>query len=130
MSRLFFVLQSIGSIFLEIPVFTTAIKRFVLGKGNSAESNLQFLPNDSFVAECKGLAYLKGSIISEKILFQELHDISLEVGQPLGTVLVSNMELYMMHFQKIKTTFKHEKTEKSNPKTDLIIGYKQASPIM
>ena len=77
---------------MEIPVFTTAIKRFVLGKGNSAESNLQLLPNDSFVAECEGLAYLKGSVISEKILFQELHDISLELGQPLGTVLVSSQE--------------------------------------
>ena len=91
-SRLFFVFQSIGSIFLEIPVFTIAIKRFVLGKGNSAESNLQLLPNGSFVAECEGVAYLKGSVISEKILFQELHDISLELGQPLGTVLVSSQE--------------------------------------
>ena len=45
-------------------------------------------------------------------------------------IWVSNMEPYMMHFQEIKTAFKHEKSEKSNPKTDLIIGYKQASPIM
>ena len=79
-SRLFFVFQSIGSIFLEIPVFTTAIKGLVLGKGNSAESNLQLLPNDSIVAECEGLAYLKGSVISQKILFQEFHDISLDLG--------------------------------------------------
>ena len=91
-SRLFFVFQSIGSIFLKIPVFTTAINRFVLGKGNSAESNLQLLPNESFVAECEGLAYLKGTLTSEKILFQELHDISLELGQPLATVLVSSQE--------------------------------------
>ena len=91
-SRLFFVFQSIGSIFLKFPVFTTAINWFVLGKGNSAESNLQLLPNESFVAECEGLAYLKGTLTSEKILFQELHDISLELGQPLAAVLVSSQE--------------------------------------
>ena len=91
-SRLFFVFQSIGSIFVRIPVFTTAIKRFVLAKSNSTASDLQLLPNESFVAECEGLAYLKGSVVSEKILFQELHDISLELGQPLATVLVSSQE--------------------------------------
>ena len=91
-SRLFFVFQSIGSIFLKIPVFTTAIKRFVLGNSNSAASDLELLPNDRFVAECEGLMYLKGVLISEKILFKELHDMSLELGQPLATVLVSSQE--------------------------------------
>ena len=92
-SRLFFVFQSIGSIFLKIPVFTTAIKRFVLGNSNSAAGDLEFiLPNDRFVAECEGLLYLKGFLISEKILFKELHDMSLELGQPLATVLVSSQE--------------------------------------
>ena len=70
-SRLFFVFQSIGSIFLKIPVFTTAIKRFVLGNSNSAAGDLEFI---RFVAECEGLLYLKGFLISEKILFKELHD--------------------------------------------------------
>ena len=92
-SRLFFVFQSIGSIFLKIPVFTTAIKRFVLGNSNSAAGDLEFiLPNDRFVAECEGVLYLKGFLISEKILFKELHDMSLELGQPLATVLVSSQE--------------------------------------
>ena len=91
-SRLFFVFQSIGSIFLKIPVFTTAIKRFVLGNSNSAANDLELLPNDRFVAECEGLMYLKGVLISEKILFKELHDMSLELGQPLATVLVSSQE--------------------------------------
>ena len=91
-SRLFFVFQSIGSIFLKIPVFTTAIKRFVLGNSNSAASDLELLLNDRFVAECEGLMYLKGVLISEKILFKELHDMSLELGQPLATVLVSSQE--------------------------------------
>lgn len=62
---------------MKIPVFTTAVKLFVLGKGNSAESDLHILPNETFVAECEGLAYLKVSVISEKILFRELHEISL-----------------------------------------------------
>ena len=91
-SRIFFVLQSIGSIFLKIPVFTTAVKRFVHGKGNSAASDLPLLSNESFVAECEGILYLNGSMMSEKILFQELHDMSLELGQPLATVLVSSQE--------------------------------------
>ena len=92
-SRLFFVFQSIGSIFLKIPVFTTAVKLFVLGNSNSPVGDLEFiLPNNRFVAECEGLLYLKGFLISEKILFKELHDMSLELGQPLATVLVSSQE--------------------------------------
>ena len=35
---------------------------------------------------------MNASVISEKMLFQELHDISLELGQPLVTVLVSSQE--------------------------------------
>ena len=59
-SRLFFVFQSIGSIFLKIPIFITAIKRFVFENSISEASDLELLPNDSFVAECEGLVYLKG----------------------------------------------------------------------
>ena len=67
-SNLFFVFQSIGSVFLKIPIFITAIKRFVFGNSISAASDLELLPNDCFVAECEGLVYLKGFLTSEKIL--------------------------------------------------------------
>ena len=50
-SRLVFVFQSIGSIFLKIPVFTTAVKRFVLGKSSSAASDLQHR-HESLTASC------------------------------------------------------------------------------
>ena len=47
----------------------------MLGNSNSAAGDLEFiLLNDRFVAECEGLLYLKGFLISEKILFKELHD--------------------------------------------------------
>ena len=56
-SKLLFVFQSIGSIFFKIPVFTTAIKRFVLGKSSSAASDIQLFSIESFVAECECLEY-------------------------------------------------------------------------
>ena len=68
-SRLFFVFQTIGCIFLKIPVLT-AIKRFVLGKGNSGASEFQLVSNETFVAECQGVLFLNGSVMSEKLLFQ------------------------------------------------------------
>ena len=69
-SRLFFVFQTIGCIFLKIPVLTTAIKRFVLGKGNSGASEFQLVSNETFVAECQGVLFLNGSVMSKKLLFQ------------------------------------------------------------
>ena len=101
LSRFLFVFQSIGSIFLKLPSLTTAIKRFVLGEGDSSTSELQLLSNNTFVVECEGVIFFNAGVMSEKSLFQELHDMSLELGLPVDTILVSSQETCRICFKPL-----------------------------
>lgn len=89
LSRLFFVLGRIGSIFLSLTEFRSVIQKFVYG------SNPSEVIEDSttFVAETESLLQLCPSLKeTSHEEFKMFHDFTVNCGQPLSTVLVSQRQ--------------------------------------
>ena len=89
LSRLFFVLGRIGSIFLSLTEFRSVIQKFVYG------SNPSEVIEDSttFVAETESLLQLCPSLKeTSHEEFKMFHDFTVNCGQPLATVLVSQRQ--------------------------------------
>ena len=93
LSRLVFVLQTIGCIFLRARQLTRIVKRFVFKEG-ACTVGRELVLTETFAAECEGLIFLNKAILtSEKKLFHEFHEWSLLSGQPMASVLVSSHEV-------------------------------------
>lgn len=87
--RLFFVLSRIGNVFLYINEFRSVIQKFVYGDNPSEVTE----DSTAFATETESLLQLCPALKeSSDEAFKAFHDFTVNCGQPLGTVLVSERQ--------------------------------------
>lgn len=93
LSRLQFVLSTIGDIFSKTVKFAAIVKQYVYHEPPTEAEK----PNDDvaiFSAETRTLRFLHSEMfISEKDRFREFHDYTVMCGQPMATVLLSPQDV-------------------------------------
>ena len=95
LSRLLFVFKSIGDVFIRMLGISSVIEKFVWRKSATEESHQTDCIHEkdvssSFVAETENLFHFHPSLLkSDRELFRDFHDFSLQCGKPIATVLSS-----------------------------------------
>ena len=98
-SRLIFVLKCIGDIFIRMLGLASVIEDFVLGKSatedvDKKDCSEDKVINSGFVTETQNLLHFHSSLLkSDRELFRDFHDFSLNCGKHIATVLRSSGEI-------------------------------------
>lgn len=98
-SRLIFVFKCIGDIFIRMLGLSSVIEDFVFGKSATEDVDTKDCSADKvissgFVTETQNLLYFHSSLLkSDRELFRDFHDFSLNCGKPIATVLRSSREI-------------------------------------
>ena len=98
LGRLIFVLQVVGDLFLFLPRFCGAVRRYVVNGGFQEADNKVSVEHEEevvdkkFACETRGLLYLdRQQCLTEglKKSFEHFHAFTLNCGTPIGTILMS-----------------------------------------
>lgn len=90
LSRVIFVVNTIGNVFLSLYDFTSVVKRFDYGNEASDDSTINE-ETTSFRTQTTSLVQLcPGLLETPMAQFKKFHDFTVSCGRPLATVLVTH----------------------------------------
>ena len=97
--RLLFAFKSIGDIFIRMLGLASVIEKFVWGKSTTEEVASKDFSEDKavssiFITETQNLLHFHSSLLrSDREIFRDFHDFSLNCGKRIATVLSSSREI-------------------------------------